>query len=347
MTKLYFIILIFILTSCKSDFKILSKKEIVIEKMSIRTLYPENNGVYAGGSNSKFAYFDFDTNKAYLKIIQEKSTDFRALAHATKIYIVNAGSPAKLYEISKPFTMSEENFQKKCIPELIYSEEGEKVFYDSMFMKGDLGYALGDPTENCMTLLKTKDGGKTWSKIPCDSLPKTMEGEAAFAASDTNIKIVNNHIFALTGGIKSRLLKSEDNGTTWQFYDLPIIQGKTMQGGFSMDFYDEKNGIIVGGDYDNQNDNSNNKIATFDGGKTWISIAQNEAFGHASCVQYIPKSKGKKILVAAGDGVYYSNSKGLYWKKVMDGKNFYTIRFNGPKKVYLAGKDRVVQLIIK
>ena len=44
---------------------------------------------------------------------------------------------------------------------------------------------MGDPTADCISIIITRDGGQTWNKIPCSQLPKSKEGEAAFAASNT------------------------------------------------------------------------------------------------------------------------------------------------------------------
>lgn len=47
------------------------------------------------------------------------------------------------------------------------------------------------------------------------------------------------------------------------------MQGKSSQGIYSIDFYGDKFGIAVGGDYTAQKENQNNIATTTDGGKTW------------------------------------------------------------------------------
>lgn len=84
---------------------------------------------------------------------------------------------------------------------LVYAEENEAVFYDAMtFWNNEEGIAMGDPTADCLSILTTRDGGKTWQKTPCDRLPKVKEGEAAFAASNTNIATVGDKTWIITGG---------------------------------------------------------------------------------------------------------------------------------------------------
>jgi hypothetical protein len=96
--------------------------------------------------------------------------------------------------------------------------------------------------------------------------------------------VAKNHVF----------LFRHDFGTSWQVYETPIVQGEEMTGIFTADFYNEKTGIIAGGNYLKQTQNWSNKAITTNGGKTWKLIAENEAFGYASCVQFVPNSKAKQ-----------------------------------------------------
>lgn len=330
----------FVFISCKSTYKIIDRKDVVLDSVAIRAIYPTYDGVWFGGTNSKAGFISFQKNSdTKIVKLQKEITDFRSIASTgTKIMLLNAGSPANMYEMN--------TFAYSCATDLVYTESGEKVFYDSVFIdtKKGLGIVVGDPTEDCLSVLITEDFGKNWKKIPCLNLPKTIEGEAAFAASDTNVKIVDGVIFIISGGKKSRLFKSEDKGNTWQVFETPIIQGEAMTGAFSMDFYDKNIGIIVGGNYEKQKDNSANKAITFDGGKTWKLLAKNEAFGYASCVQFMPKSKGKVIYTCGTSGVYYSTNSGKNWHKILEDTDFYTLRFSSNKFVYLAGKNKVTKI---
>ena len=96
----------------------------------------------------------------------------------------------------------------------------------------------------------------------CDNLPKIKDGEAAFAASDTNIAIVGDNTWIATGGKASRILYSPDKGHKWQVFETPIIQGLETTGIYSIDFYDELKGFAIGGDYTKPDDNKMNKIKT-------------------------------------------------------------------------------------
>ncbi len=262
--------------------------------------------------------------------------NFRALAGNSKHgYGLSIGSPALLYKL---------DIGKDTI---VYQENHPKAFYDSMdFWNDQEGIAIGDPTNDCISVIITRDGGETWKKLPCDSLPKAKEGEAAFAASDTNIAIVGDHTWVATGGKSSRILYSPNKGETWEVYNTPIVQGLETTGMYSIDFYDELNGFAIGGDYTKPDDNAANKIKTIDGGKTWDLVAQNENPGYRSCVQYIPNKAGKELIAIGFKGIDYSNDSGNSWKHLSD-EGFYTIRFLNDSIAYAAGAGRISKLIFR
>ena len=340
--RILVLLFLFVFVSCKSTFKVVERKDIVLDSISIRAIYPTIDGVWFGGTNSKAGFISFqnDLDTKIVKLQKEK-TDFRSIANnGMDILLINAGSPANMYKMN--------TFGYSCTSNLVFIVIGEKVFYDSMFIdvKTGFGIIMGDPTEDCLSILLTEDFGKTWRKIPCTNLPRTVEGEAAFAAIDTNVKIVDGVIFIISGGKKSRLFKSEDKGKTWQVFETPIIQGEAMTGAFSMDFSSKRKGIIVGGNYDQQKDNSANKAITKNGGKTWKLLSENEAFGYASCVQFMPKSNGKVIYTCGTTGVYYSTNYGKKWHKLLEDTDFYTLRFSSDKHIYFAGKNKVTKIEI-
>ena len=261
--------------------------------------------------------------------------NFRSLAITkNSSFAIGISSPALLFDLSNDFKFK-------------YIENHPKAFYDSMdFWNNQEGIAIGDPTDDCMSVIITRDGGETWTKLPCEDLPKTINGEAAFAASDTNIAIVDNHTWVATGGKASRILYSPDKGATWEVYDTPIIQGKETTGMYSLDFYDAQHGFAIGGDYTQPNNTINNKIRTEDGGKTWSVVANGKGPGYRSCVQYVPNSNAKELVAVGFKGIDYTNNAGDSWKHLSD-EGFYTIRFLNDSVAYAAGKGRISKLTFK
>ncbi len=214
------------------------------------------------------------------------------------------------------------------------------------FWNDNEGIAIGDPTEECMSIIITRDGGDSWVKLSCDDLPKTISGEAAFAASDSNIAIIGSHTWIATGGQTSRIMYSSDKGNTWEAIDTPIVQGLETTGMYSLDFYDALNGFAIGGDYTKAADSSANKIRTSDGGKTWQIAARNQSPGYRSCVQYVPDSNANELVAVGFNGIDYSNDAGTSWTHLSD-EGFYTLRFMNDSVAYAAGRKRIAKLTFR
>tara|TARA_R110001583_G_scaffold44428_2_gene140879 strand:- start:1456 stop:2409 length:954 start_codon:yes stop_codon:yes gene_type:complete len=315
-----------------------SIKKFKLDSTSIRAIEIVNDSsiVYAG-SNGEIGII---TSSGKLIGTKKIITDtiiphFRALAYTKQgVYALNIENPALLYQY------------KNDVINIVYKEENEKVFYNSMKFFDELnGIAMGDPTEDCLSLIITRDGGNTWGKINCEDLPKIEEGEAAFAASNTNISIVGDNAWIVTGGKKTRVFHTEDMGLTWNVYNTPIIQGKNTTGIYSVDFFNEKQGIICGGDYLDKFGNSVNKAITKDGGKTWGVVAENSEPKYVSCVQYVPKTDGKEVFAVSTNGVFYSNNYGEDWTKV-SGEGFYSIRFFNKNIAWLSGNNVIAKMEI-
>jgi photosystem II stability/assembly factor-like uncharacterized protein len=231
---------------------------------------------------------------------------------------------------------------------LVYQENHEKVFYDSMqFWNDKEGIAIGDPIEGSFSVITTRDGGVSWQKIPSDRLPQLDDGEAAFAASNTNIVIKGKATWLVSGGKKARVFYSSDKGTSWSVVETPIVQGKQMTGIFTADFYNSSVGFISGGNYEVLNQNFDNKAVTHDGGKTWKLVAQNQGFGYASCIQYIPNSNGKGLISVGASGIYYSDDGGISWKQWNTDSSMYTIRLLNGNTAIAAGKNKVIRIRFK
>lgn len=265
---------------------------------------------------------------------------FRSIAYnGESVFLLSIENPALLYKINPSSPLGEY--------ELVYQESHEKVFYDSMkFFDKEHGIAMGDPTSTCLSVITTKDAGTTWQKITCDQLPPVMEGEAAFAASNTNIATKNQTAWVVTGGSAARVFKSEPFGESWQVYDTPVKQGGKMTGIFTTDFYDDQNGIIMGGNWEDKTDAQASKAVTRDGGKTWKLLGENSIPGYISCVQYVPDSQGKRIMAVSTEGIYLSNDSGQSWNKIEE-KGFYSLKMVDKETAWLSTHEQIVKIKLK
>lgn len=308
------------------------------DKISIRAIAIDADKVYYAANKSRVGFINLKDNSKFERKINKDSLDieFRSIAvTANAVCIINVANPAFMFRFSKDL------IQKQ----LVYEEKNEKVFYDSMqFWNDKEGIALSDPTANCLSILLTNDRGKTWHKSTCDGLPKMNEGEAAFAASNTNIIIKGTNTWVVSGGKKSRVFYSSDKGISWKVYETPIVQGEAMTGIFTADFYNDKIGFIAGGNYEKPNQNFQNKALTTDGGKTWKLVAENLGFGYASCIQFIPNSNGKGLVCVGSTGIFYSNDTGTSWIQLSKDNSLYTLRFMDDTTAIAAGKDKIIRI---
>ena len=347
MNKVYFLLIFsFLSLSCVNvaknetinhEFVGVKIEPVFKNDASIRALKVTPDHIFFAADSGKFGYLNTaDHSLAYLGKIQKNQLypEFRSLASTEEAdFVLSVANPALLYKVNY--------FGKR---KLVYEEKCEKVFYDSMaFWNKDEGIAIGDPTNGCLSIIITRDGGEHWKKISCDILPEAIDGEAAFAASNSNIAIVGDNVWVISGGSVSRVYFSKDKGKTWKVQESPLVAGKPSTGGYSIDFYDEKTGIIYGGDYTAPENNSKNKAITLNGGKTWELLAENEYPGYKSCVKFVPNSGGDEIVAVGFTGISYSNDKGNTWKK-LNNASFYTIHFINEFTAYAAGKGGISKL---
>ncbi|TVZ51444.1 WD40/YVTN/BNR-like repeat-containing protein [Dokdonia sp. Hel_I_53] len=361
---IYLILIAFI--SCKANqkerlifkknqrkyFTSVTSKKLQIDSTSIRALEIYDNYIAYAGSNGHYGVLIFDyiqsENNVNSIVISDRydssvtslgiNPSFRSLAITdSKVFFLSIGSPALLYSY---------NISTKKIDQ-VYEDLDQRNFYDSMsFWNSQEGIAIGDPIENCLSILITRDGGNSWDKISCNNFPNSLEGEAAFAASDTNIKVIGNKTWIVSGGGASRIFYSPDKGITWEVYSTPLLQGKSTQGAYTMDFYNDKSGIIYGGDYTMPFQNISNIASTIDGGKTWHLRASGSNDGYKSCVQYVPNSNGNEIVAMGFTGITYSSNGGNSWTKLSN-EAFLSFRFINDTTAIASGTNKLAFLEFK
>lgn len=306
--------------------------------ISIRAIeVVDKNQLWFAGSSGRYGRIVRDRIKIDSISHEGRYPAFRSIAFNGKhVFLLSIESPALLYKIDPKAPLG------NC--ELVYKETDPKAFYDSMaFFDKKHGLAMGDPTSNCLSVLRTVDGGESWTKVSCDKLPEANEGEAAFAASNTNIAIFENKAWLVTGGKKARVFRTSDLGMHWNVSETPIVQGGKMTGIFSTDFFDAKKGIIMGGNWEKKQFSENTKAISTDGGLTWSTVAKNQPPGYISCVQYRPGGNGNELVAVSTEGIYYSRDSGEYWEKIGQ-KGFYSIRFINRELALLSIHEKIVKI---
>ena len=164
----------------------------------------------------------------------------------------------------------------------VYKNNTKGMFLDAMdFCDEKYGVVIGDPIGGKFFLAETTDCGQSWKELSADKRPSADSGEACFAGSGTNIRLLKNgdKVF-ISGGLSSHFYI---NGRRM---NLPILQGKETTGANSVGAKDKKNMIVVGGDFNTKDSTTKNCFITHDGGKRWTAPAV-APHGYRSCVEYI------------------------------------------------------------
>lgn len=220
---------------------------------------------------------------------------------------------------------------------IVYQNSSKGMFLDAMeFWNEQSGIVVGDPIDNHIFVARTFDEGNTWREIPLKNQPLADSGEAMFASSGTNVRVLDlDEAVFVTGGMRSRVFIRD--GRT----PLPLLQGSESTGANSIAVWDNRsrNGgktmIVVGGDFVKPASDSLNSAYSNDRGKTW-KAPKTRPHGYRSCVEYLSKTQ----LVTCGiNGVDYSTDGGVNWSLVSkEGFNSCRKAKNG-NAVYFAGNN--------
>ena len=314
-----------------------SSKIILNDKISIRAIEIYDNKVWYSGTDSKFGFVDLKNSKNQKQIrLSEKKLQFRTLGQDKKsFYAINIESPAEFFKIDK----------KSLKYEVVFRDTVKTAFYDALhFVNDKLAYTFSDADKDSKLKLAKFDNGK-WAMLKNDVV--LNEGEAAFAASNTNISSTKNYLWIATGGKASRILKFNFKNNQFKIFNTPIIQGESSQGIYSIDFLDDTFGIAVGGDYKKQEANINNIATTTDGGETWQIQASGQNAGYTTCVKIKPNSKGKEIISVGDQHISYSSDFGKTWKKISEEKGFFVCQWINESTVVFAGNGKISVMKLK
>jgi photosystem II stability/assembly factor-like uncharacterized protein len=217
------------------------------------------------------------------------------------------------------------------------------AFYDCLaFADARAGWAVSDPVGGRFRLLRTADGGRTWAAVDPAGMPPALAGEFAFAASGTCLAAgPGGRLYLASGGADpGRVFRSADGGGRWEVAGTPLKGGEAA-GVFSVQFRDERHGVVVGGDYTLPNATGGNAAWSSDGGETWTASESFPA-GYRSGVAWIP---GRNAAVAVGpSGSDISFDGGRHWRSFSN-ESFDSVECPTPKVCWASGeKGRVARL---
>lgn len=217
--------------------------------------------------------------------------------------------------------------------QLQFTNTNPKGFFDSMaFWDSKHGVVVGDPIPDESGKLRFEilltDDGQNWKTIQPAQMPAALEGEGAFAASNSCIALVrsgsDSNIWFATGGKTARVFHSADRGQSWEVFDTPMVHGPVSAGIFSIAFRDAMHGVISGGDYKRPKADGPNLAFTEDGGKTW-ALTDLHPLAYFSAVAY-----DKRVNLAAIQES--SNAKKTRMRPIV------------PERLFIVGEDFIFDL---
>jgi hypothetical protein len=229
---------------------------------------------------------------------------------------------------------------------LVLTNPDKTGFFDAMvFASREVGYLLGDPVNGAFPLMRTADGGVTWTKIHSPGLTTGSLGIAAFAASNSSMSegglVVNallagdDRVWFGTGGQDGTFVyegqsNCERDGntppdpaclTTWTFHrqPLPMAANSPSAGAFSLRvvWWDEgvKAAVAVGGDFAKPAETDGTSAWTPDG-KTWTP-SDKPPHGFRSAVAWDADVNAWFAVGTNGSDVSWDGGKS--WRPLDDG----------------------------
>jgi photosystem II stability/assembly factor-like uncharacterized protein len=245
---------------------------------------------------------------------------------ADRAVLLTAGQPARIY-------LTEDGGRQWRVA---FQAADTAAFFDGLaFWNEREGIAFSDPVGGRFLIVTTADGGRSWTPVPRDRSPAALPGEAAFAASGTAVAVhgTGSAWIVTGGGAVSRVLRTVDRGRTWAIDTLPIPAGNSSSGAFGVAFRDAAHGVVVGGDY-RQEQVGGAAARTADGGRTWTPAASFRPAGVREGAAYVP---GTGTLVAVGPaGTLWSRDDGASWMAA-DTVGFHAVSFAGPRAGWAVG----------
>ncbi len=196
------------------------------------------------------------------------------------------------------------------------------------FVNGSTGFAVGGNREDDPSVLvRTKDGGRTWERIPLESNSRLYA--IHFPTPEVGYAV----------GIHQTVVKTIDGGESWQMVSTEIDGWYA-----SVHFTTEETGFVVGGDQAGKG----LLIRTTDGGKTWRHLdlpKKDDPFESFRDVLFVSKTTG---FVVGQNGVILNTiDAGESWTAQTSGSDTWlrSIGFIDDKIGFVVGTEVLLKTV--
>lgn len=338
LTPLY--VLLILMSACSSNKNIEPIKLSYVEyniglSNSFRGISVVNEDVFwVSGTKGTVVHVNDNGDWIVSRVDGAEELDFRDIVafNADTALVMNAGFPGVIYK-----TTNGGDQWYEC-----YNNQDSAIFLDGMkFWDEQYGIAFGDPIDEHMLIITTKDGGESWQQTPPENIPVRLEVEGGFAASGSSIVVQgNSKAWVGMGGSSARVFYTDDKGLHWNVVETPIYSGEGMRGIYSMAFKNEMEGIVVGGEYQNENP-PKSRAYTKDGGKSWKLGKGMDQYRSGSSYLF------DNIYLATGlTGSDISYDGGMTWDSISDYKLHGMAFTNDGRLGYGMGRNGVIVKIL-
>ena len=322
---------------CFSSSSLFAQTVVVVEqgqKVSLRGLsMPTASVVWASGSNGKVAKsVDGGNSFRWMTVEGYAKRDFRdieAFDSSTAI-IMAIDIPAIILKT----TDGGKTWRK------VFEDSRPGMFLDAMDFSGNNGVVIGDPINGKTFMAVSSDKGDSW--MPKETLDKMMDGEAFFASSGSNIKLLDSKrrlkSLFVSGGNQSRLFF---NGNV---INLPMQSGKNSTGANGLALHpNQKQGIIIGGDFANDKRRDSAMLLFSLNPSVKFSSPVTPPSGYKSAAVYLTQST---VLSCGSSGVDLSVDGGLNWKNISNlGFHVAVKSPDGQHAIMAGGNGRIAKIV--